>query len=86
MLKEGKKSSLLSFGLFGSIGWLVVIPTLIGLVIGVWIDKQYPSHYSWTLMLLITGISIGCLQAWYWVQKERKIIEKDKEEEKNGNP
>lgn len=68
MLKEGKDSSLLGFGLFGLVGWSVVIPTLIGLGIGLWIDSHYPGKYSWSLMLLIIGISLGCLQAWYWVE------------------
>lgn len=84
MLKEGKKSSLLGFGLFGLVGWSVVIPTLIGLGIGIWLDKQYSSKYSWSLMFLIIGVSVGCLQAWYWIQKERKQIEKKKDEDRNG--
>ncbi len=84
MLKQGKKNSFLGFGLFGLVGWSVVIPTLIGLGIGIWIDKQHSGKYSWSLMLLIAGVSVGCLQAWYWIQKERKTIKKDKEEEDDG--
>lgn len=56
-------------GMFGIVGWSVAIPTLIGVAIGVWIDKIYPSRFSWTLMLLIGGVMLGCLNAWYWVRK-----------------
>lgn len=84
MLKSGKQDSLIGFSLFGLVGWSVVIPTLLGLCLGIWIDKNYPGQYSWTLMLLIIGVFLGCLQAWYWVQKERRRIEEEKEEEKNG--
>ena len=56
-------------GMFGLIGWSVAIPTLIGVVIGIWIDSTYPSRFSWTLMMLIMGVAVGCMNAWYWVRK-----------------
>lgn len=56
-------------GMFGTVGWSVAIPTLIGVALGFWIDQRWPSQYSWTLMLLIAGICLGCLNAWYWVKK-----------------
>ena len=59
-------------GMFGLVGWSVAIPTLIFIAIGLWIDATWPSQYSWTLMLLFVGIVIGCLNAWYWVQRESK--------------
>jgi ATP synthase protein I len=56
-------------GMFGIIGWSVAIPTLIGVALGIWIDHNWPSQYSWTLMFLVAGLSLGCLNAWYWVKK-----------------
>jgi len=56
-------------GMFGIVGWSVAIPTLIGVAIGLWIDRTWPSQFSWTLMLLIGGVMIGCLNAWYWVRR-----------------
>lgn len=82
-LKQGKRNALAGFGLFGLVGWSVVIPTVIGLIIGIYIDKHHPSRYSWSLMFLVLGVCVGCLQAWYWVQRERERIERDKEG-KNG--
>jgi len=56
----------------------VVIPTLIGTAIGLWIDRTWPSRFSWALMLLIFGVGLGCFNAWYWVKKAREnIIEND---------
>ncbi|MEX2435988.1 MAG: AtpZ/AtpI family protein [Balneolaceae bacterium] len=57
-------------GMFGLVGWSVAIPTLLCLVAGIWIDTNYKSQYSWTLMMLIFGISLGCLNAWFWVKRE----------------
>lgn len=59
-------------GMMGVIGWSVSIPTLLGIALGIWIDFRWPSHYSWTLMLLFIGLVLGCLNAWYWVERERK--------------
>lgn len=57
-------------GLFGMVGWTIAITTLIGVALGVWIDRTWPSSYSWTLTLLFIGLIIGCMNAWYWVNKE----------------
>jgi ATP synthase protein I len=59
-------------GMFGLVGWSVAIPALIGIAAGIWIDKRWPSHYSWTLMLLVIGVGVGCLNAWYWVKRESR--------------
>lgn len=61
----------LGLGLFGLVGWAVTIPTLAGIALGLWIDRKWPSQYSWTLMLLFLGVIVGCLNAWYWIQLER---------------
>ena len=55
--------------MFGVVGWSVAIPTLIGVAVGLWIDGRWPSRFSWTLMLLIVGVALGCINAWYWVKK-----------------
>ncbi|RLB60074.1 MAG: hypothetical protein DRG80_05830 [Deltaproteobacteria bacterium] len=59
-------------GMFGLVGWSVTIPTLIGVALGVWIDKTWGSQYSWTLMGLLIGVILGCLQAWYWIKQESR--------------
>jgi ATP synthase protein I len=57
-------------GMFGLVGWAVAIPTLIGIAIGVWVDQEVAGPYSWTLMGLFIGVIVGCLNAWYWVNRE----------------
>ena len=59
-------------GMFGLVGWSVAIPTVIGIAVGIWIDAKWPSSYSWTLMFLIIGVIVGCLNAWYWVRRESR--------------
>lgn len=57
-------------GMFGLVGWSIAIPTVIGIAIGVWIDKTWPSRYSCTLMCLFLGVVLGCWIAWHWVKQE----------------
>ncbi len=72
--QKNKKSVWSGFGLFGLVGWSIVIPTMFGALIGIWLDVQYPQTFSWTLSLLILGLLLGCLMAWNWVRKEHKEI------------
>lgn len=67
-------------GMFGLIGWSVAVPTLVGVALGVWIDRNWPSRFSWTLMLLILGVILGSWNAWHWVSQERRKIEQEREE------
>lgn len=68
--REGDRSAWFGLGMFGLVGWSVSIPALLGIAIGLWIDEHWPSRWSWTLMLLFLGVCIGCLNAWWWVQRE----------------
>ena len=60
------------FGMMGMVGWAVAVPTLIGVAVGIWIDSKFPSRFSWTLMLLFAGAFLGCVNAWYWINRERQ--------------
>lgn len=71
-------------GMMGLVGWSVSVPTLLGAALGVWLDKRYPANHSWMLTLLITGLTIGCLNAWHWVAKEDREIRRE-QEEKDGD-
>ena len=67
--------------LMGLIGWSVSIPTLLGIALGVWLDKHHPGRHSWTLALLVAGLSIGCLMAWHWVSQESETMRREQEDE-----
>lgn len=68
--RRGSRSVWFGLGMSGLIGWSVAVPTLIGTALGIWIDRRYPSPYSWTLMLLLLGLVVGCFNAWRWVESE----------------
>ncbi len=61
-------------GMMGLIGWSVVVPTLLGAALGIWLDKHHPGNHPWTLALLVAGLTLGSLNAWRWVANEEKTI------------
>lgn len=71
-------------GMMGLVGWSVVVPTLLGAALGIWLDKNQPGQHSWTLALLVGGLTLGCLNAWHWVDKEDKAIRREQEEDNGG--
>ena len=64
-------------GMMGLVGWSVVVPTLLGAALGIWLDKHHPGTHPWTLALLVLGLITGCVNAWYWVAKEEKAMRED---------
>lgn len=67
-------------GAAGVIGWSIAVPTLIGVLTGLWLDRNWPSDFSWSLALLLAGVALGCLNAWYWVNLESKMIDREEAE------
>ena len=57
-LKARKSTQGVWFGLgmMGLIGWSVVVPTLLGAALGIWLDKHHPGKHAWTLALLVAGL------------------------------
>lgn len=70
-------------GMMGLIGWSVVVPTLLGAALGLWLDQRHPGGRSWTLALLMGGLAIGCLNAWRWVAREDQAM-RDEQEDSDG--
>ena len=80
--RNSKQGVWFGLGMMGLIGWSVVIPTLLGAALGIWLDERYPGKHAWTLALLVAGLAIGCLNAWHWVAKEEKEM-REEQEDKN---
>ncbi|SDZ59965.1 ATP synthase protein I [Jannaschia faecimaris] len=68
--KHRRQSAWYGLGMFGLVGWAVAVPGVAGVALRAWIDRRWPGETSWTLVLLLAGVALGCLNAWYWVQRE----------------
>jgi len=83
MLKARRASSRgvwFGLGMMGLVGWSVVVPTLLGAMIGSWLDKRFPGNRSWTLVLLVMGLCLGCFNAWQWVAKQDQEMQDEQED------
>ena len=67
----------LGLGMMGLIGWSVVVPTLLGAALGIWLDKHHAGTHTWTLALLVAGLTLGCANAWHWVAKEERAMREE---------
>ncbi len=68
-------------GMFGLVGWSIGVPTLLGILLGRWIDSKHSGTRSWTLILLTVGLCVGCANAWHWITKEENAIHRDRDSE-----
>jgi ATP synthase protein I len=75
--KSGGRSIWLGIGMFGIVGWSITIPTILGAFLGIWLDKNYPGKFSYTLALLVGGLVLGCFNVAYWIGKENRQIHED---------
>ena len=68
-----REQSVWSFlGTFGLIGWTVALPTLAGLVFGLFLDDITDTDRSFAITFLVVGAAVGCFAAWYWIKQESR--------------
>ncbi|MBI9074048.1 MAG: AtpZ/AtpI family protein [Desulfatibacillum sp.] len=79
--KRGPGDIWFGVGTFGVVGWAVAVPTVIGVFLGAWIDIKNQGQYSWALMLMGIGMALGCLNAWFWISRQNKSINKERDED-----
>ena len=82
-LKASRSNQSVWFGLgmMGLVGWSIVLPTLFGTALGVWLDRNSHRQISWTLTLLMLGLLLGCLNAWRWVLSQSHEMDEDESDE-----
>ncbi len=68
-------------GMIGLVGWGISVPTVLGVALGIWLDRRFPGGYSWTLTLLFAGLLVGCLNAWRWIVREERLTRRKESQE-----
>jgi ATP synthase protein I len=67
-LRDGDPSVARRLAQIGVLGWIIVVPLLIGVFAGRWLDRTFNSGLFWTAPLLMFGLALGCWSAWKWMQ------------------
>ena len=75
LIEKGRRERGQSFwgyvGLIGAVGWSVAVPMVLGVLLGLWLDRKFQAGSKCTLVLLLLGLSIGCINAWRTITKEQ---------------
>lgn len=56
-------------GQIGILGWAIVIPMLLGVVLGRWLDRVFDTGVFFTAPLILIGAAIGLRSAWKWMHR-----------------
>jgi F0F1-ATPase subunit, putative len=68
--REGERPVGRNLALIGALGWLVVTPTLLGLLAGRWFDRLAGGGIFWTASLIFAGVALGGWLAWKRIVQE----------------
>lgn len=61
---EGEQMPWQSVGLIGSLAWQIIVPTLIGIALGRWIDTLTGRQVLFSAIGIVAGVSLGFWLAW----------------------
>jgi ATP synthase protein I len=68
--KEGERSFWRNMSMIGSLGWLIITPTLMGVFLGRWLDERFGTGIFYTGALIVVGVTIGGYLAWQRINEE----------------
>ena len=57
-------------GQIGVLGWTIVVPTLLLLFLGRWLDRSFGTGIFFSAPLLMIGAAIGFWSAWRWMRRQ----------------
>jgi ATP synthase protein I len=69
--REQGRSLGLALSMVG-LGWLVVIPALLGLFVGRWLDTRFGTGLTLRAGLGLLGLAFGCAAAWKRVARRAR--------------
>lgn len=58
------------FGQIGVLGWMIVIPVLLALLAGRWIDRLLATGITMTAALTMAGAALGLWLAFRWMHDQ----------------
>jgi ATP synthase protein I len=67
---EREPSFAARLGQIGVLGWAIVTPVLIGVVIGRWLDRTFDTGVFFSAPLIMLGAAAGLWTAWRWMHRQ----------------
>ena len=62
--REGERSLWQNMSMVGALGWLVITPTLLGVLVGRWLDTRFGTGVTFSSALIFLGAAFGLYLAW----------------------
>lgn len=59
-----------NLSMIGALGWLIVVPTLLGVLLGRWLDEAFATGILFSAALIFLGVAMGSYLAWQRINKE----------------
>ena len=67
---EGERPLGRNLAMIGFLGWVIVTPTLLGILAGRWLDQRVGTGITFAGGLLVAGLALGCWLAWVRIHRE----------------
>jgi ATP synthase protein I len=59
-----------NLAIVGTLGWLLVVPPLLGALAGRWLDRRYGTGVFWSASLIFVGVVAGGAMVWRRMNQE----------------
>jgi ATP synthase protein I len=69
-VRDGDSSFWQSVGMMGTIGWSVAVPTVLGVLLGRWVDGYLDSAHVFLVFFMLAGLITGCVTAWRMIAEK----------------
>lgn len=82
-----------NFGMIAALSGVMIMPLVLAIWLGRYLDDVWPQRFSWLLSLLFLGFAWGIVNAYFWLKNENEKIERlekleqttDNQNEETGN-
>lgn len=69
-LREGERPLWKNLSMVGTLGWLIVVPTVLGVFTGRWLDARFGTGVLFSGALIFLGACLGFYLAWKRMNEE----------------
>jgi len=73
--REGFRGFWFGLSAFGMVGWSIAVPTLLGVALGLWLDRRLGGGMRYTLSLMVAGLAVGMSNVWRWIRLQQEADE-----------
>jgi ATP synthase protein I len=70
--RRGDQSVWSVIGMMGMVGWGVILPAVLGGLLGRWLDGKLGTRPDLAVLFALLGLGLGCWNAWRMVNRERQ--------------